>query len=291
MDQDLLLRLLSERMPGEVHLYKLSPIGGGCINDALRAETSAGVFFVKHNNARQYPGMFEAEARGLALLKGASGDTLGVPEVITYGESQDQAMLVLEFIEEGRRQEGFWEAFGHGLAQLHRQSQSSFGLDHPNYIGSLPQSNQPHPAWIDFFVEERLEPQLRMARDSEKAGSDLSRSFQALYPRLGDFFPEERPSLLHGDLWSGNFMADNRGRPALIDPAVYYGHRYMDLGMSQLFGGFASAFYDAYHQALPLEPSWRQSMDIANLYPLMVHVNLFGGGYLGSVQRILRRFV
>lgn len=282
--------MLSERIPGEVHLYKLSPIGGGCINDSLQAETSAGVFFVKHNSAQRYPGMFEAEARGLALLKGGAGDTLGVPEVITFGESQNEAMLVLEFIEAGRRRDGFWEAFGHGLAQLHRQSQSSFGLDHPNYIGSLPQSNRQHPSWTEFFVEERLEPQLRMARDQGKAGPDLGRRFQALYPHLGDFFPQEEPSLLHGDLWSGNFMVDAGGRPAVIDPAVYFGHRYMDLGMSQLFGGFASAFYDAYHQSLPLEPSWRKSMDIANLYPLMVHVNLFGGGYLGSVQNILRPF-
>ncbi len=185
---------------------------------------------------------------------------------------------------------GFWEDFGTRLANMHRHTSDVFGLDHPNYIGSLPQSNKTQKSWIDFFVEERLEAQLRLARDAGRVERELGRWFQALYTHLPDLFPEEPPALLHGDLWSGNFMVGTDGRAAIVDPAVYYGHRYMDLGMSKLFGGFAPAFYRAYEDAYPLEKGWREGIEIANLYPLMVHVNLFGGGYLSSVKTILRKF-
>lgn len=292
-------------------------VGGGCINEAHRIETSAGFYFVKHNSARRYPGMFLAEAKGLEYLK--SSNTLDVPEVIGYDNAGDDAFLVLEYISSGRGCHDFWEDFGRGLANMHLHPKAmdkskaestsasktvvgddkgpgdstrkiSFGFDHNNYIGSLPQSNKWHPTWIDFFVAERLEEQLKLARDEGRAGKDLSAMFQKAYRHLTDFFPEEPPALLHGDLWSGNFMTGNNGQAVIIDPAVYLGHRYMDLGMSKLFGGFSAAFYEAYNQTYPLEKSWQKSMDIANLYPLMVHVNLFGGGYINSVKSILRPF-
>jgi len=298
-------KIISDYAGRDVAVHKMSPVGGGCINDAHRVETGAGTFFMKHNDARRYPGMFEAEARGLELLAGSS--SVDVPRVTGYGTAGDQSLLVLEFLASGRQKPEFWEEFGQALAMLHRNTPqdvqkkqgindafydgaAKFGLDHDNYIGSLPQSNRPHRNWPEFFVSERLEPQLRMARDSRQAGRDMVMMFEGLYRHIPDFFPGEPPALLHGDLWSGNYMTGPEGRAVVIDPAVYFGHRYMDLGMSKLFGGFPQEFYTAYNHAYPLDRSWTQSMDIANTYPLMVHVNLFGGSYASSVKSIIKRF-
>ncbi len=290
--------VLSRHFGSRLSVNSTSGVGGGCINDAHRIETDAGSFFMKYNSAQRYPGMFEAEARGLRLLDGAG--CLRVPKVIGFDTAGNDALLVLEYVASGPRADDFWIIFGEGLARMHKsrpqhsghkKTGPSFGLDHDNYIGSLPQSNRQHSSWTDFFMAERLEEQLKRARDAGRAGMDLARMFDELGRHLDDFFPEEPPALLHGDLWSGNYMCGDDGRAVIIDPAVYYGHRYMDLGMSKLFGGFSDAFYDAYRQAYPLEASWHKSLDIANLYPLMVHVNLFGGSYLGSVKAILRKFV
>ncbi len=279
---------LSRKLGKEITIFSSSPVGGGSINDAYRLETGAGLFFVKKNHKDNYPGMFEAEAKGLQLLEEA-GD-IEVPKVLASGSSGEEAFLILRFIESAPKQPGFWEDFGRRLAALHRHSGEQFGLDHDNYIGSLPQSNRFYLRWTDFFREERLEAQVKLARDNGRLGRETVTAFGRFYRRLDELFPEEPPALLHGDLWSGNFMVNEKGLAVIIDPAVYYGHREMDLGMSQLFGGFAPEFYEAYHRAYPLEKGWQQRLDYCNLYPLMVHVNLFGGSYLGSVKRILGRF-
>ncbi len=308
-------QILSEHYKNPVTITGSSGVGGGCINDAHRLDTSSGSFFVKYNDANRYPDMFKAEARGLNMLR--KSNTAAVPQVIGFGDTGRYSLLLLEYIDAASPAADFWERFGTRLAAMHKnpvqrnKSNASpgktsengqpdtlrtedkppyFGLDHDNYIGSLPQSNRRHADWTGFFVSERLDAQLKRAIDDGRAGSDLARMFDKLYRHLPDFFPEEPPALLHGDLWSGNYMCGGDGQAVIIDPAVYFGHRYMDLGMSKLFGGFSAAFYKAYNEAYPLEPSWQQSMDIANLYPLMVHVNLFGGGYPGSVKSILRRF-
>lgn len=313
-----LRKLLEEKTGEPVDLAGVSPVGGGCINESLRVETTAGLFFVKYNDATRYPGMFEAEARGLALLHdgvqyaGSAGDVrrfesapgegrgqeyrgsnpspILVPAVVAWGGDDRYSLLVLEYLDTGSIKEGFWEAFGSGLARLHLNAGTEFGLDHSNYIGSLPQSNRSHSNWIGFFISERIEAQLKLARDNGKGDKGLAKGFQDLYPHLGDFFPEESPALLHGDLWSGNFMVAKSGKPAIVDPAVYYGHRYMDLGMTKLFGGFAPGFYEGYQAEYPLEKDWEKGIGIANLYPLLVHLNLFGGGYLGSITNTLKPF-
>ena len=288
--------IIQARMGEQVDVKRTASVGGGCINDAHRLDTNLGSFFVKYNHAARYPGMFEAEAKGLALMASepveGSPKPLDVPRVVGHNEAGGYGMLVLEYIESGTQRSDFWEAFGSGLARLHQRKPESgmFGLDHDNYIGSLTQRNREYDNWIDFFVSQRLDPQIKLARDEGKAAPDLTNMFARLYNHLGDFFPEEPPALLHGDLWSGNYMTGNQGQAVILDPAVYYGHRYMDLGMSQLFGGFNPTFYRAYQETYPMERTWQKSMDIANLYPLMVHVNLFGGGYLGSVKSILKRF-
>jgi fructosamine-3-kinase len=281
-------RLLSEKFNQTVELKRTVSVSGGSINDAYKVDTNAGLFFVKKNSASLYPGMFEKEAAGLEIL--AAANAIGVPEVITLGGESDISLLILRFIESKPKSPEFWDRFAEGLASLHRNRADYFGLDQDNYIGSLHQSNRKHNNWPDFFREERLEKQVKMARDSGKTGVEMVRAFDRFYVKLPELFPEEPPALIHGDLWGGNFMVGEKGEPVIIDPAVYYGHREMDLGMSQLFGGFDNAFYEAYQRYFPLEKGWQQRMDYCNLYPLMVHVNLFGGSYAGSVQAILRKF-
>jgi fructosamine-3-kinase len=277
---------LSDHTGKNITLFAPSPLGGGSINRAFRLRTSAGDFFLKYNLKETYPGMFEKEARGLRLLRQTK--TIGIPEVIATGHSDTHSFLLLEYLEAGKEVREYWEDFALNLARLHRYSTESFGLDHDNYIGSLPQHNASHSRWVDFFIEQRLEVQLKRARDKGMADAALCKSFERLYLRLPQILPEEKPSLLHGDLWSGNYLPGPEGRACLIDPAVYYGHREMDIAMSKLFGGFHFRFYAAYDQAWPMQPGWQGRMDICNLYPLMVHVNLFGGGYLGDVKRILK---
>ncbi len=265
-----------------------SPVGGGSINDAYRLRTDREDLFIKVNHADRYPGMFEAEAKGLELLRQA--DEIFIPKVITHGRAGEEAFIVLEFVGNSTQQPDFWTRFGSELARLHRHSNDTFGLNHDNYIGSLPQPNNAHEDWPSFFARERLEFQAKMARDDGKISSELVRKFERLYERLGDIFPEEPPALLHGDLWSGNYMQGPEGGPCIMDPAVYYGHREMDLGMTRMFGGFDPEFYRSYNETYPLEPGWEERLEICNLYPLMVHVNLFGGGYRSEVEAILRRY-
>lgn len=264
-------------------------LGGGCINSACILNSDSGPFFIKWNRSDAYPGMFEAEERGLKLL-GAQSE-LRIPQVIAAGSSANYSFLMLEYLGRGRQASDFWDRFAHGLAMLHRQSTDRFGLDHDNYIGSLAQRNKWQPDWSSFFYLQRLEPQASLAYDSALLGKPELNALERLAGRLDSIFPREAASLLHGDLWNGNYLLGPEGEPCLIDPAVYYGHREMDLGMSLLFGGFAPAFYDAYNQHFPLEPDWRSRVDICNLYPLLVHVNLFGGGYTAQVRSILRPFM
>lgn len=241
------------------------PLGGGSINDAYRLESDAGRFFVKTNSADRYPSMFEAEADGLMRLREAG--PLHVPEVIAHGEDHDDSYLLLEWVEGGPRSATFWADFGRGLAELHRHSAKHFGLERDNYIGSLKQVNTLAADWSSFFIHQRLEPQLKMARDRKRVEAGMAFRFERLFHQLDKLFPGEPPALLHGDLWSGNFLCDPEGRPVLIDPAVYYGHREMDIAMTKLFGGSDTELYAAYQAEWPLEQGWEERVDLCNLYP------------------------
>lgn len=286
--EQLFLALIERYTGNKETITERVSLSGGCINNAMRINTSTGSWFVKYNAADPYPGMFETEARGLKLL--AEAGEVFTPGVVEYGSDDIHSMLILEYVEPVKEEKDFWQNFGSALARQHKHNHDKFGLDHDNYIGSLQQKNQWHDNWPDFFMTQRIEPQVSMARNQGKISGSITTRLDSLYKSLNDFFPPEKPSLLHGDLWSGNFMTNSRGEACILDPAVYYGHRLMDLGMSLLFGGFSPAFYEAYHAEFPLEKNWRQAIEIANLYPLLVHVNLFGGGYASSVMQILQRF-
>ena len=271
---------------GQMEFVSARPLGGGSINAAYELQTTKGSFFVKHNRADLYPAMFEREAEGLELIRSAGA--IRIPEVVMTGETESQSYIVLEFLQRGRPAGIFWETFGHQLAVMHRKTAPAFGEVSDNYMGSLPQSNQSHSGFVSFFVEERILPQLELAAG---ALSHLRPAFEELFVKLPEIIPREQPSLVHGDLWSGNFLVGPEGEPCLIDPAVYYGHREHDIAMTRLFGGFDDAIYEAYNAAFPLQPGWRERIDLFNLYPLLVHVNLFGGGYIRQVETIVRNYV
>lgn len=263
-------------------------VSGGSINRSVKLETNHGVFFLKWNPSAPED-FFEKEAGGLKRLHSAS-TRLRVPEVISAHPSGGDlpGFLLMEFIEEGTGGNSF--VFGSELARLHKVQADQFGLDEDNFIGRLPQSNRLHDSWVTFFVEERINPQLKSAVDKGHISPSLSKNWDRLSGRLSSIFPDCKPSLLHGDLWGGNYLFDATGTAVLIDPAVYYGHPEMDLAFTHMFGGFSSEFYEGYHSNRPPEPGFSERVEIYNFYPLLVHVNLFGGGYAGQASRFLQRF-
>lgn len=263
--------------------------GGGCINQGGRLKTSVGDFFLKWNDEKKFPLMFEAESKGLQLLR--QQDVIRIPKVVGNGKGDAYQFLLLEYIDQKSRSKNYWQKLGERLAVLHRCFFTQFGLEHDNYVGSLRQHNQQSPSWIHFFIEQRLNVQLKLAVDNGLAPGHWRQGFERLYSRLSSLLPEEKPALLHGDLWRGNLITDEKGEPCLIDPAVYYGNRESDLAMTKLFGGFDRDFYNAYQATFPLQAGYRERVDIYNLYPLLVHVNLFGGSYVHSVEGILRAFL
>ncbi len=264
------------------------PKSGGSINDAFELKTSNGQYLLKVNHASRYPGMFEKEVNGLILLR--HSESIDIPRPLFTGIIEDRSFIVMELIKPSGQSKEFWKMFGQGLARMHQISHDLFGFYEDNYIGSLEQSNLQHETWAEFFIQERLEPLLMKARDLGEMDSESVRRFDKLFHSIDSFFPVEKPSLLHGDLWSGNYMSNEKGEPVIFDPAVYYGHREMDIAMSRLFGGFSTEFYSSYNDSFPLEKAWEERLEICNLYPLLVHVILFGGGYAGSVKQTLRRY-
>ncbi len=279
---------LNVKQKQKLHIRRVKPISGGSINLCARIDTTSGVYFLKSNDSYKYPLMFEKEVHGLNVLRETK--TISIPEVIMTGEEEGQAFLIMQFVEGSMRSPDFWKSFGTSLAKLHQTSSQRFGYQEDNYIGSLFQSNRQHNKWADFFTEERLEQQLKLAIVSGKMKNSDEVLFKKLYTLLDTIIPIENPSLLHGDLWNGNFITGSKGEPYLVDPAVYYGHREIDLAMTKLFGGFDDEFYQSYQETFPLSPGFEDRIHIHNLYPLMVHVNLFGGGYADQVRGILKKY-
>lgn len=276
-----------------VSIKAMQPVGGGDINVATRVEFADGRRAFVKTNLTAPKGMFPAEARGLAWLREARAIRTPHVYAVCRDEATGQAAyLVLEWIEPGAPRGDFDEQLGQKLAILHQTRPPGFGLDTDNFIGPLPQDNRSLPTWAEFFYVRRLEPQVSRAVTAGRLDASTRRSFERLASRLTDLYADSEPAArLHGDLWSGNLYVDSKGEPCLIDPAVYGGHREMDLGMMRLFGGFSSRVFDAYAECYPLAPGYQERIGLAQLYPLLVHVNLFGGGYAASVCNALKRYV
>lgn len=270
----------------DAHLTGVRRLSGGDIHRAAALQTAGGEqYFIKFNAPDAAP-MFQTEAKGLSLM--AATGAIRVPQVVSYGENGEHAYLILQLIKEARPCRSVWRTFGEELARLHRSTSDQFGLDHDNYIGSLEQSNREHTRWAEFYQSERLAPQIHRATGI--LGKENLSLLEKLVSRLPEHFAHDpRPSLIHGDLWGGNFLIDANGA-WLIDPAVYYGDREVDLAMSRLFGGFSAEFYEGYEEEWPLPAGWQERIDLYQLYYLLVHVNLFGSSYLPSVMRIVRQY-
>ena len=257
-------------------------VTGGCIHACYSLTSGATQLFVKLNAVR-YADAFAAEADGLGALRAAG---LSAPRPLAHGASGERAFLALEWLE--LREGGDFAALGYALAELHRRTGASFGWQRDNYIGVTPQLNAVSNDWIEFWRARRLAPQLALA-EAHGHGAALRNDLALLVERLPALFSNYVPqaSLLHGDLWRGNaaFLAD--GSPVVFDPAVYRGDREADLAMTELFGGFPPDFYAAYREAWPLDPGYATRKHLYNLYHLLNHLNLFGGGYLEQVRATL----
>ena len=268
---------------------ELRAIAGGDVNQAFRVDLADGRrVFVKHR-ADAPAGVFGAEAQGLDWLRIAGGPR--VPEVVAVRDETPR-FLALEWIERGSPAADHDDALGRALAALHAAGPATFGLEHDNFIATLPQPNAPAATWPEFYATRRLEPLVRHCADAGRLRPATVARVARLTDRLADLCgPAEPPARLHGDLWCGNAIVDALGAPVLIDPAVYGGHREVDLAMMRLFGGFSPRVFDAYEEAFPLAPGHEARVGLWQLWPLLVHVALFGGSYAGSLERALGRCV
>ena len=268
-------------------IISTSSVGGGCIANSSVLKTELGnKYFLKSYNSKNT--ILINEANGLKELTKANA--IRIPKVILVTEQY----LILEFINTGKRKHNFSKLFGQQFAQMHRTTSAQFGFYENNFIGSNHQINLPlQNNWIEFFWKNRLSFQFHLAEKNGFVDSDFRRDFNSLEKRLPTILEgiEEPPTLLHGDLWSGNFMVDEIGNPVLIDPAVYYGHREADIAMTKLFGGFDSEFYVSYNKAFPLTEGWEYRMDLYKLYHVLNHLNLFGSGYLNQAVSMIRKYI
>jgi len=276
---------LENQLGKTVEIKSFKRVSGGDINDCYKIKSNKGFFFLKENIHDRFPTMFETEAKGLKILREHSN--FYIPNVLSYGNHENKSYLILEWIDFNSN--GDWTLFGVNLALMHKQQASQFGIDYSNYIGSLVQDNKEYDNWSEFYINQRLIPLSNKAFDLGRIDQQDINLLEKLTKELPSIFPDEKPSLLHGDLWSGNVAFFN-GQPSIYDPAIYYGNREMDLAMSHLFGGFPSEMYQAYQDVYPLEKDWESRIEICQLYPLLVHVILFGGHYSMAVKRILKRF-
>jgi fructosamine-3-kinase len=263
----------------------LAAVSGGCICQAFIVDTQKGKRRFAKTLLDGPDNLFIAEAFSLNTL--APTHTVATPTVIAANASG----LLLEYLEPTPPANNYWERLGEQLAMLHQQPQASFGFEQNNYCGETPQPNPLDSDGFHFFVEHRLTFQMHLANEKNLLSVSDNQQLEQLCAQLGNWLPNESPSLLHGDLWTGNIHSGSDGQPYVIDPASYYGWRETDIAMTQLFDGFDSRFYESYHYHLPLQPDWKQRMDLYNLYPLLNHLNLFGSSYLPQIRQILNRFI
>lgn len=268
-----------------------SSLGGGCINDSQMLTTKTGKKYFLKSNSYLTADTFYKEANGLNEI--ASSKTIKVPLVISF----DDDFILLEYISSGNRTRIFFEDFGRKFADMHKHYSKHFGFYENNYIGSTPQLNivndEEKSNWQRFYFNKRLLYQIILAEKNGYLTKELNKAFVSLENKMDLIFDgyKAQPSLLHGDLWSGNYMIDQNGEACLIDPAVYYGDREADLAMTKLFGGFGYDFYQSYNEAYPLEPGYEFRENIYKLYHVLNHLNLFGTGYYQQAINLIRFYL
>lgn len=285
---------MNERVTHLLHSMDLRPtrmesVSGGDINDSYRVTSKEGThYFVKINRFDQSKQIITAEARGIEMMRSAGVSML--PGEVRWSENAQDALLIMPFYAViNNPSSNEWRSFFRELALMHRISQEDFGGE-DNFIGLLPQDNTSRNNWVPFYRENRLRPQLKLAFDKEYFTSSDVKTWDRLFENLPEFMPIERPSLVHGDLWSGNIISTREGI-LLIDPCPYYGHREMDFGMMELFSGFPIREHLAvYEDVYPLTDGLFERIELYQLYYLLVHLNLFGTAYLPGVQRIIKKF-
>lgn len=291
MLQPLIHWAIARNLTKKPELISLTVASGGSINQVAQVTfADRKPFFIKWN-----PGMgkafFEAEANGLNAL--AASQCVRTPRVIDLVELAGDWVLILEAVVQGKRSPGFEEIFGHQLALLHQtQTDEFFGFTKDNFIGSTPQLNANRSSnWREFFIGQRLQPQLKMAREKGLVSSEQQRVFEQCFNTLETILPARCiPSLIHGDLWSGNLLADERGEPVLIDPAVYYAHHEAEFGMTRLFGGFSPRFEAAYKEVYPFAEGAEERIPAYTLYHVLNHLNLFGSSYANQAYQLAKRY-
>ena len=267
------------------NITQIKSLHGGSINQVFFVQNNKDKYVIKINDKNTIQGMFEKEAKGLDIL---SNYNFKIPIVFGHGEIDEVSYIVIEYIAPGRNID--WGLFGSKLAHLHQNSNDYFGLDHDNYIGSLKQKNTNKKTWAEFYEQVRIMPLVRRSFDLSLLDKNEVRMAENFCKKLPDLLPVENPSLIHGDLWSGNLISDKEGEPVLIDPAVYYGFREMDLAMLNLFGSVPSKSIEEYENIFPLCKGWEKRTDINQLYPLLVHLILFGNSYKHSVVQTVKKY-
>jgi len=278
-------RILEERLSTDIE--SISPLSGGDINEVYKINCTLGNYVVKYNSRLRFPTMFYKEANGLDILRKGG---LRTPNVIDHFEHMDDQFLILEYVAQEKIENKFWIHFAISLSELHQKSNTSFGLDQDNYIGSLGQYNGQMPTWEEFFISKRLKPLIKMAFDKGLLTRKHLTDFDHFFTVFSELLPVEIPSLLHGDLWSGNLLCGSGQQAVFIDPAVYYGHREVDIAMTKMFGGFDPVYLDYYQDCFPLEKGWEERVPIHNLYPRLVHLVLFGHSYLSGIENVIQRY-
>ncbi len=284
--QDLPLHL--SRLSGkDAKINSYRQVCGGDINTTYIIDTNEKKYFLKINNVNGSD-MFQKEYNGLMLLRNKT--RLKIPEPLGCVASEQNCYLIMECLEKDAPQTDTWKILGEGLAALHQCTQPQFGLEEDNYIGSLAQSNSLQNSWAEFYAAQQILPLFQKAFDNGYCTANDVKQAEMICTKLTDIFPKEPPALLHGDLWNGNIMACANNEAAIFDPAVYYGHREMDIAMTLLFDGFDLSFYHHYNNAYPLQNGWQNRTDLCQLYPLLVHLTLFGAGYYAQVKNVLRKY-
>jgi fructosamine-3-kinase len=261
------------------------PLTGGDINQVFKVISANGNFAIKLNEVNKFPKMFEVEDKSLQILQNTNSFT--IPKVIGCGNYVDKTYLILEFIESDNSL-NFSETFATALAKLHKNRSDYFGLEFNNYIGRLPQFNLPHQNnSLDFYINLRLEPQFKMAHDN---GFEF-KNINQFYRILKNLIPEEKASLIHGDLWSGNYLITQKGKACVFDPAIAYAPREMDVAMMKLFGGYPQDIFEIYNDIFPLEIDWESRISLWQLYYILAHGNLFGSSYYQQAKNIVNQYV